>query len=368
MCANFAKIASPSAASDPRPGVRPQNNPHADPEARPFPRGKACYSRAMKQILTAVFASLIALPALAADPFTVAKVPVDARASSAIAAQTQAVQSGYITAARVLLNRVTLESERAERGLPPLTVSTVGPLIRGQTIDNERRSNTRYIGDISISFNPSAVQNLLRDANLTMVTSQARERLAIPVGVSRNSALATDLMSGRYEHALTPIKSLSAADITGLYGEEPTSSQIQTLATRYGVDQVLILRQSAGGQITATDLSIDTGTSRRLSANGGMAGLVARMETDWKETSAVTSENAQSSTVSVLFGSMEEWQRLQGAINNSAQVRDARLDALSKDGALMTISYGSLDRLAAEMAQKGVRVLNDPNLGLVIRR
>lgn len=321
----------------------------------------------MKRIFTALFASLIALPALAADPFTVAKVPVDARAESAIQAQTQAVQSGYIIAARELLNRITLESERAERGLPPFTVSIVGPLIRGQTIDNERRSNTRYIGDISISFNPAAVQRLLRDANLTMVTSQARERLAIPVGVTPNSALATDLLSGRYAHALTPIKSLSADDMASLYGE-PTSAQIQTLAARYGVDQVLIVRDSGGGAVTATDLSIDTGDSRRLSANGGMTGLVARMETDWKETSAVTSENAQSSTVSILFDSMEEWQRLQGAINNSAQVRDARLDALSKDGALMTISYGSLDRLAAEMAQKGVRVLNDPNLGLVIRR
>ncbi|MGJ8560278.1 MAG: hypothetical protein ACSHX3_08585 [Litorimonas sp.] len=329
----------------------------------------------MKQILTAVFASLIALPLLsfagqaqAADPFTVAKVSVDARAESAIQAQSQAVQTGYIIAARELLNRLTLESERSARGLPPLTVSVVGPLIRGQTIDNERRSNTRYIGDLSISFNPAAVQRLLRDANLTMVTSQARERLAIPVGVTTTSPLATDLLSGRFEHALTPIKSISADDMANLYGEAPTSAQIQRLASRYGVDQVLIIREGEGGRVTATDLSLDTGASARVSSSRGMVGLVARMESAWKEASAVTSENAQSSTVSVLFGSMAEWQRLQGAINNSAQLRDARLDALSKDGALMTISYGSLDRLAAEMAQKGVRVFNDPNLGLVIRR
>lgn len=329
----------------------------------------------MKQLLSAIAMSLFALPMLftagaaqAADPFTVAKVPVDAQASSAIDAQTQAVQSGYLIAARELLNRLTLESERSVRGLPPLTVSVVGPLIRGQTIDNERRSNTRYIGDLSISFNPAAVQTLLRDANLTMVTSQARERLAIPVGASATSALATALLSGRYAHALTPIKSLSAEDMASLYGQEPSGSQVQILASRYGVNQVLIIRESAGGVMSASDLSLDSGETRRLSARGGMAGLVASMETDWKETSAVTSENAQSSTVSVLFGSMAEWQRLQGAINNSAQVRDARLDALSKDGAMMTISYGSLDRLAAEMAQKGVRVFNDPNLGLVIRR
>lgn len=329
----------------------------------------------MKLLLSALATSLFALPLLliagpvqAADPFTVAKVSVDARAASAIEAQTQAVQSGYLIAARELLNRLTLESERDARGLPPLTVSVVGPLIRGQTIDNERRSNTRYIGDLSISFNPAAVQKLLRDANLTMVTSQARERLAIPVGATPTGALATELLSGRYAHALTPIKTISAADIASLYGQEPSSNEIQILATRYGVNQVLLIRESAGGGISATDMSLDSGATKRLSARGGMAGLVASLEQDWKQTSAVTNENAQSSTVSVLFSSMEEWQRLQSAINNSAQVRDARLDALSKDGALMTISYGSLDRLAAEMAQKNVRVFNDPDLGLVIRR
>jgi hypothetical protein len=329
----------------------------------------------MKLFLSALATSLFALPLLliagttqAADPFTVTKVPVDAQASSAIEAQTQAVQSGYLIAARELLNRLTLGSEREARGLPPLTVNVVGPLIRGQTIDNERRSNTRYIGDLSISFNPAAVQKLLRDANLTMVTSQARERLAIPVGATPNSALVTELLSGRYAHALTPIKALSEEDIASLYGAEPSGSGVQILASRYGVNQVLIIRERAGGMISATDMALDSGVTRRLSARGGMAGLVANLETDWKETSAVSNENTQSSTVSVLFGSMEEWQRLQGAINNSAQVRDARLDALSKDGALMTISYGRLDRLAAEMAQKNVRVFNDPDLGLVIRR
>ncbi|MGB6229662.1 MAG: hypothetical protein WBF53_05995, partial [Litorimonas sp.] len=118
---------------------------------------------------------------------------------------------------------------------------------------------------------------------------------------------------------------------------------------------------------TATDLSLDTGARETLSARS-LAGLIARMEADWKATSAVPSSAAQTSTVTVLYGSLAEWQRLQRAINTSAQVRDARLDALSKDGALMTLSYGSVERLAAEMAQKGVRVVQDPALGLVIRR
>lgn len=322
----------------------------------------------MKRTLTTLIAAataLLAPCALAADPFTVAKVPVDATADTAIQAQTKAIQSGYLRAARILMERLTLDGERAARGLPPLTVETVGPLVRGQTIDNERRSATRYLGDVSIAFNPSAVQQLLRGSNLTLVSSQSRERLAIPVGVDPDGLLADELISGRYAHALTPIRSVTRDEMAMLFGE-PSEDQLRMLAARYGVEQVLILRRMPGG-VSAVDLSLDTGARDELSAPS-LAALVRRMEADWKQAAAVPSDSAQTSTVSVLYGSMEEWQRLQRAINTSAQVRDARLDALSKDGALMTISFGSVDRLAAEMAQKGVRVVQDPELGLVIRR
>ncbi|MEM9601150.1 MAG: hypothetical protein AAF926_09010, partial [Pseudomonadota bacterium] len=319
-----------------------------------------------RRLLSACALSLISLSAFAADPFTVAKIPVDATANTAIEAQTRAIGSGQIIAAQQLLDRLTLESERAERGLPPLTAEVVGPLIRGLSIDNERRSATRYLGDVSIAFNPSSVQTLLRNAGLTMVRSQASERLAVPLGVDPEGALGRDLLSERYAHSLTPILSPTADEITSLY-IEPTNDQLRALARRYNVSRLLILRQEAGG-VSATDLNLATGAQQQYRSRGGMAGIVSQMENDWKATSAVPIGQTQTSTISVLYSSMDEWRTLQRAINNSSQVRDARLDALSKDGALMTLSYGSLERLAAEMSQKGVQVYNDPRLGLVIRR
>ncbi|MEM7728362.1 MAG: hypothetical protein AAF311_03720 [Pseudomonadota bacterium] len=326
----------------------------------------------MRKLFIGLVAALLSLPvlaaplsALAADPFTVAKVRVDATSDTAIAAQTRAIANGQIEAARILLNRLTLEGERAERGLPPLTSDVVGPMIRGLSIDNERRSATRYLGDVSVAFNPSAVQQLLRDQGLTMVRSQARSRLLVPVGFDPESDAALDAVSGRYAHALTPVLSPTLEELERLT-TAPDALQIEALAAQYGVEQVLVVRPSASG-IGAVDRSLDTGETRSLSARS-LAALVARMEADWKATSAVPSASARTSTVSVLYGSQAEWQRLQRAINNSAQVRDARLDALSKDGALMTIRYGDLDRLAAEMSQKGVRVYEDPRLGLVISR
>ena len=313
----------------------------------------------------AVASLMMVAPALAADPFTVAKVAVDARGDTAIQAQTRAIGDGQIEAARQLLERLTLESERAERGLPILSTETVGPLIRGLSIDNERRSATRYLGDVTVAFNPSAVQQFLRVNGLTLVTSQARERLFVPIGFDPESPVIADMLSGRYAHALTPFKTPSLEEVELLY-QEPNMAQLTGLAERYNVEQMVVLRQSANG-LSAIDYAVDTGESRRFDAFT-LAELVAQMGADWKATSAVPIDAIRTSTVSVLYRSLDEWQRLQDAINNSAQVQDARLDALSKDGALMTIQYGSLDRLAAETSQKGVRVYEDPQIGLVIRR
>ena len=67
------------------------------------------------------------------------------------------------------------------------------------------------------------------------------------------------------------------------------------------------------------------------------------------------------SSVSVLYNTHADWIALQDAINTAAQIKGARLDALSKDGALMTISFGGdINRLANELRFKGVRVEQDP--------
>lgn len=332
---------------------------------------------ALRTACLSLFAVLtgFALPALAADPFTVAKVPVDGRGNSAIEAQTQAIQAGYIRAANTLFDRLTLESERQNAeyregwigGLPELTPAIVGPLIRGQSIENERRSNRQYLGDVTIAFNPSAVQQFLRRAELTMVSSQARERLVIPTGVSPSSPLMGEINSGRFAHALVPLKTASQADADQFY-VNPSEAVLNDIARRNNVGTIMLISEGNSGRLSVREISLDGQGDQNYVVSGGMSALSAQLDRQWKATSAVPSSSATSATVSVLYNSLADWQYLQQAINTSAQIRDARLDAISKDGALMSLTYGQLDRLQAEMRQKGVRVESDPALGLVIRR
>ena len=313
----------------------------------------------MKSLLIAAAVTLAPVTAFAADPFTVAGVSVDATGASAIEAQTKATQQGYAIAARRLLERLTLDGERAEKGLPELTPDVLGPLIRGQSIDNERRSNTRYLGDLTIAFNPSGVQRLLRERGLTLVNSQAQERLLIPVDVSLESRLADEIRLNPYKHALTPLRGPRGPE-GFLFSGTASQSRIEAALSASGLQKALVVYGS--GRVEEVGLD---GTRRSL--GGSLSGAVSALERDWKQSTAVPSGTAQTSTVSILYDSLAEWQRLQRAVNTSSQIRDARLDAVAKDGALMSIAYGDFARLQSEMRQKGVILERDPHLGLVIR-
>jgi len=90
-----------------------------------------------------------ALAALAADPFTVSAVPVDATGQTAIEAQTIAISDGQLRAGQALIERLTLGGS----GSVTLDTPTIAKLIRALEISNEKRSGNRYLGDITVAFN-----------------------------------------------------------------------------------------------------------------------------------------------------------------------------------------------------------------------
>lgn len=340
----------------------------------------------MTRIISVIFAAFVyafASLANAADPFTVAGVPVDASADTAINAQIAATEQGQSRAAELLLERLTLDSARLNANLPPMTIETARTLIRGQQIGNEKRSANRYLGDITVAFNPQRVKDYLAGNGLDMISTQSRSRLVIPIlnGEAPNAenGWTEEWARGGYTHALTPI--MSNPEAAGLVSAQDAISgninALQLAGAAAGVNQILIA-QAVGDDfsysVTLTDVAIDTGVKTSLgtlSAAGPMDGAarsVEMLENNWKEASVNLAANAQTMIVSILYNSHEDWLRLQEAINGSAQITDARLDALTKDGAMMTLTVGDLGRLANELSFKGVMVKSDPKIGTYLAR
>ena len=344
----------------------------------------------MKHILTTFIGfvlSLIAGVAFAADPFTVIGIPVDATGETPIEAQTLAIQDGQSRAAQAIVERLTLKSERDLNPLPVIEVDVAAKMIRALEIANEKRSNNRYLGDITVAFNPSEVQKYLRANGLNMISTQARTRLVLPVLDNQSlweiNPWSMVWQDGRYRHALTPISTVPLGQgddsiISNAQVKALDAAALKNLGTRFGVDQVLLVSSSefsGGTSAMVTDIALDTGLKREIGQVSGVDyqdlanQIVGTLEHDWKQASATITENAVTMAVSVLYDSHAEWLRLKESINGSAQIQDARLDALSKDGALMTITYGGdIARLRNELSFKGVDVRSDPQLGVVLAR
>jgi len=310
---------------------------------------KAGYRGFMKHIFSTLLTFLFFIAAgfaHAADPFTVAGIAVDATGETPIEAQTLAIRDGQARAANILLERLTVESERLAKGAVPVSEDNAAKMIRAMEIDNEKRSATRYLGDITVAFNPSAMQAV----------------------VDPESDWFKAWENSGAQHALTPIRALSADQAASLASSAFDVNAVKQIGTSFGVQQVLIA-DDLGGFVKVTDVALDSSQRQEFSVNGGPLAVISQLENDWKQASVSVAASAVEMPISILYSSHSEWLRLKEAINGSAQIQDARLDALSKDGALMTITYGGdINRLRNELAFKGVDVREDPSLGVVLGR
>jgi len=336
--------------------------------------------------LTLVLASFST--AFASDPYTVAGVPVDAQAKNALEAQTLAISQGQLAAANLLIERLTLATDRRAKAYRGVAKDDGDKMIRALEISNEKRSANRYLGDITVAFNRAAVAQYLRAKNLRLIATQSRKRLVIPVmqdtGLWEPNPWSHAWRETNITNALTPMVTITPN--TNVFRIVPNADAnrldlktLQAIGRIYGVEQILIVNarlQNGGYSSSIVDVSLDAGSSRNLgrvrgfSAADTVAQVVRKVEDDWKA-SSVVAVNARTVIlpVSVLYRTHADWVELQDVINSSAQIRSAQLIALSKSGAMMSLSYGGdLERLRHELAFKGVSLRHDEALGMVLAR
>ncbi|MBL4854699.1 MAG: DUF2066 domain-containing protein [Robiginitomaculum sp.] len=326
--------------------------------------------------------------AFASDPYTVSGVHVDAHAKNALEAQTLAIAQGQLAAANLLIERLTLATDRRAKGFLGVAQEDGAKMIRALEISNEKRSANRYLGDITVAFNRAAVEQYLRAKGLRLIDTQSRKRLVIPMmqdtGLWEPNPWSHAWRETNINNVLTPMQTITPNTDVFRIVANPDASKLdmktlQSIGRIYGVQQILIVNarlQNGGYSSSIVDVSLDAGSSRNLgrvrgfSAAETVAQVVRKVEDDWKANS-VQAVDARTITlpVSILYRTHADWIELQDVINGSAQIRSAQLIALSKSGAMMYLSYGGdMERLRNELAFKGVSLRKDEALGMVLTR
>ncbi len=341
-------------------------------------------------VLIFVFYALLGLAfkAHAGDPFTVSGVQVDATAQDALQAQTKAIAQGQLRAANILVERMSLARDRRAKNFTGVTKEDGPRMIRALEISNEKRSANRYLGDISVAFNKSAVEQYMHAKGLRIIATQSRKRLVIPLvqntGLWEPNPWSNAWQQSNFEHALTPMQTITPNIDVVRIAQNPNNNalsmaQLKDIGRVYGIQQILIVKavqEGTGYSATIQDIAIDTqsnrylGRVRGLTPNETVAKVVQKVEGEWKA-SSVTAVNAETVVlpISILYRTHAEWISLKDIINGAAQIKSAQLEAVSKSGAMMSLHYsGDIERLRNELSFKGVTLREDEFLGMVLTR
>ena len=352
----------------------------------------------MRFLLAALCLTLAPLSsARAEDPFTVTGVAIDATAGNALQAQTLAMQQGQRDAAQRLIERLTLAEDRIGTPLDmsaglQLDDAIVAELISGLQIRDEQRSSTRYLAVLDVGFDRRSVGRVMAAYGVPYVESPSRPALVLPVYESETGFLLWESNPWRaawreqdFSHALTPMAmpdpaTTGPADITARQALELDETALRGLASRFGTSRIVVLRAGErgdtrrfGGYLVgfAADgsMSVDTWGPQSVYGNWREAAraFVRDREIAWKETSIVRDTETTQMRVTVMYSGLPEWRRLQSALSRASLVTEAQLDALSRDGARMTVNYrGEFTQLVAELAERGATLEEHPGLGWVV--
>lgn len=343
--------------------------------------------QAVQWVLAGLAAGAMTASALADSPFTVDGVAIDARAETATEAQRTALQQGQTQGAIRLIERLTLPEDRMESQLSLITADEAAILIAGLQISDEQRSATRYRGVLSLDFDPRAVRRYFAGLNMPFVESQAATIAVAPLTelASGQRVLGGDWFeawrTGGFEHALTPVQlvPVEAVRAEELAALDPIA--LRSVMEQTGLDQVMVLvaRQDAGSTRAAgvlvsfdADGALQRETIERVNVAGTYAdaarAIIERRELEWKRVSVVRDMSVAELSVSILFDNLAEWRELQQAVTGASLIQNARLDAVSRTGAAMTITHrGAREQVMAELRARGAVLAEDETLGWTVR-
>jgi hypothetical protein len=319
--------------------------------------------------------------------YAVAGVHVDETAENAAAAQ----QAGFAAAQRLgferLVRRLTLPDELAMRSAPVVDAAALERLVLSVDVEEERRSTTRYIGRLTVRFDPSTVRSLLRAYSLTVVDTRTAPVLVAPTAVTGTSEETVALWrevwgQGGFESELVPLSVAPAA----LQGAADWGAVAPFAQAAAAASALYVNLRVQGSTAIASLVEVDANARRdrgevaariegadAASLRAALASLAeqasARLQNDWKSRIAVGGGQRARVSASALYSDQRQWERIKSALEAAAQtlISEIRIEAVGREGALISFSFvGDRTQLAAELNRRGVR-LEDTSQGPVLR-
>jgi hypothetical protein len=333
----------------------------------------------MRHILIAAALAFLALapvsPASAAgpaDPFTVTNIPVQAKAASAVEAQTIAINSGKARAWQAVLKRLLKPEDIAK--VPALDDVALTRLIASYMPQNERRSTTQYVANMTYTFNSAAVRQLLRRSNLAYSDAQTHPILILALSPkwAGRSAWAAAWATPLYSHAALPMvlpygDPIDQQNLANTNFDTTTWQDVEPSASRVKAEEAVIAQLNvAGGQTIIKMKRIGLGTSPPIpdvtvpgtppgNLKAAAAATAAAIAAYWKNRTAIDYSKRSRLTADVAIDSLTQWGTLLARLGTIPTLTDVAVNAMNTGMARLSLTYvGTADQLRDSLSQQKV--------------
>ena len=324
---------------------------------------------------------------IANEDYVVRDVQVDVTGSSALEARAKAMADAQRQAYNKLLDRILPRQETVSLTLSDEQLDT---FVQSIEVQNEKTSNVRYLGMLTIHFNPQAVQKWIisQDKTISSSVNDSKASIIIPVLIRHEKILLWEENNPWWqawnqkkdldgEAFLVPmgdlqdLKSLSAKDAL-----EGNINSIRKILSRYNTNRMIIpiFYEGVPSRLEiyhyATEGLIDRSSSVEFDTNiyapTDLLSLAMSKVMGISKTNSLTSVTSQPKILyfTVFFNTYPEWIELQTNLVNLQGVNKMTIHNLSLKTAQISLDCSASETfIENQLNTKGI-LIDQPMQGL----
>lgn len=318
--------------------------------------------------------------------FSVSNITVDINAVSAVAARSQAIAQAH----RIAFSNVfTKMVAREDWGLEPaLTNKELAALVSAVDVRGEKSSQTRYVAELSVTFDKEALLGVFQDAGVTFTDSQTPPIILLPASKYGGAQLLWSADNvWRSAWMASPTRAQSLVSYEMLETSPAASIQVSALGLAHASPQQLITliraHKASDIIIANADIQFDLVSARYQAAFDVRRGpqQAPFMEFDvvqqpgeaplkmleraivtidqelsglWKRQLLAEYAQARDVRIEARFQSAADWQTMRAAFAQERRLRSVAVDRLQLGSAVLTARFvGDYDPLKEAMANAG---------------
>jgi len=342
-------------------------------------------------------------PAIAqpAGLFTVSDIPVDVTADNAVSAREQAHQEGQRDGLSRLLRRLVPANNHAN--LPSVDQLPVERYVQNFQIADERLSNTRYLANMTIAFDPQQVRELLQAERLPFSEKVSAPLVVVPLYEDPSgsviwpdnnpwwAAWADELDSESGLRLLMPLGDLEdSSSVTVDQARSGDTIALRRLASRYGAKDAVVMsatplgEQTAGEPVKIRLAARRTGGTQAVGRSfvlegapgepldnvlrGAVAQLQNSLDEQWKSSHLLRLDTGGLMFVEVPIRDLGEWVKINQDLENLSEVSQIEISSFAQERVQIQIYYlgdeqsfeQALGRLGLALSREGEQWLLQP--------